>query len=70
MKFHSKMPYFFIQKCFIFYNENLNENHEKGQLGDIDEFCEKMDDFSSQLGMIKCSEIRHFLMKFPSECEF
>ena len=25
-------------------------------------FYEKMDDFSSQLGMIKCSEIRHFSM--------
>ena len=33
-------------------------------------FFEKMDDFSSQLGMIKYSEIRHFLMKSPSECEF
>ena len=33
-------------------------------------FFEKMDDFSSQLGMIKCSEIRHFSMKFPSEGEF
>ena len=33
-------------------------------------FYEKMDDFSSQLGMIKCSEIRHFSMKFPSEGEF
>ena len=32
-------------------------------------FNEKMDDFSSQLGMIKCSEIRHFSMKFPSEGE-
>ena len=31
---------------------------------------EKMDDFSSQLGMIKCSETRHFLIKFPSEGEF
>ena len=31
---------------------------------------EKMDVFSSQLGMIKCSEIRHFSMKFPSEGEF
>ena len=29
-----------------------------------------MDVFSSQLGMIKCSEIRHFSMKFPSEGEF
>ena len=29
-------------------------------------FFEKMDDFSSQLGMIKYSEIRHFSMKFPS----
>ena len=29
-----------------------------------------MDDFSSKLGMIKCSEIRHFSMKFPSEGEF
>ena len=29
-----------------------------------------MDVFSSQLGMIKCSEIRHFSMKFPSEDEF
>ena len=29
-----------------------------------------MDDFSSQLGMIKYSEIRHFSMKFPSEGEF
>ena len=33
-------------------------------------FFEKMDDFSSQLGMIKYSEIRHFSMKFPSEGEF
>ena len=33
-------------------------------------FNEKMDDFSSQVGMIKCSEIRHFSMKFPSEGEF
>ena len=33
-------------------------------------FNEKMDDFSSQLGMIKCSEIRHFSIKFPSEGEF
>ena len=33
-------------------------------------FYEKMDDFSSQLGMIKYSEIRHFSMKFPSEGEF
>ena len=29
-----------------------------------------MDVFSSQLRMIKCSEIRHFSMKFPSEGEF
>ena len=29
-----------------------------------------MDVFSPQLGMIKCSEIRHFSMKFPSEGEF
>ena len=29
-----------------------------------------MDDFSSQLGMIKCSEVRHFSMKFLSEGEF
>ena len=29
-----------------------------------------MDNFSSQLGMIKSSEIRHFLIKFPSEGEF
>ena len=29
-----------------------------------------MDDFSSKLGMIKCSEIRYFSMKFPSEGEF
>ena len=29
-----------------------------------------MDDLSSKLGMIKCSEIRHFSMKFPSEGEF
>ena len=28
-----------------------------------------MDVFSSQLRMIKCSEIRHFSMKFPSEGE-
>ena len=28
-----------------------------------------MDAFSSQLGMIKCSEVRHFSMKFPSEGE-
>ena len=33
-------------------------------------FFEKMDDFSSQLLMIKCSERRHFLIKFPSEGEF
>ena len=33
-------------------------------------FFEKMDDFSSQLGMRKYSEIRHFSMKFPSEGEF
>ena len=33
-------------------------------------FFEKMDDFSSQLGMIKYSEIRHFSMKFPCEGEF
>ena len=33
-------------------------------------FNEKMDDFSSQLGMIKCSEIRHFSIEFPSEGEF
>ena len=29
-----------------------------------------MDDFSSKLGMIKCSEIKHFSMKFPSEGVF
>ena len=29
-----------------------------------------MDVFSPQLGMIKCSEIRHFSMKFPPEGEF
>ena len=29
-----------------------------------------MDDFSSKLGMIKCSEIRHFSIEFPSEGEF
>ena len=29
-----------------------------------------MDVFSSQLGMIKRSKLRHFLMKFPSEGEF
>ena len=28
-----------------------------------------MDVFSSQLRMIKCSEVRHFSMKFPSEGE-
>ena len=28
------------------------------------------DDFSSQLGMIKCSEIKYISMKFPSEGEF
>ena len=33
-------------------------------------FYEKMDVFSSQLGMRKYSEIRHFSMKFPSEGEF
>ena len=33
-------------------------------------FFEKIDDFSSQLGMRKYSEIRHFSMKFPSEGEF
>ena len=33
-------------------------------------FFEKMNDFSSQLGMIKYSEIRHFSMIFPSEGEF
>ena len=33
-------------------------------------FFEKMDDFSSQLGIRKYSEIRHFSMKFPSEGEF
>ena len=33
-------------------------------------FNEKMDDFSSQVGMIKCSEIRHFSIEFPSEGEF
>ena len=32
-------------------------------------FFEKMDDFSPQLGMIKCSEIKHFSMKFPSKGE-
>ena len=26
--------------------------------------------FSSQLGMIKCSEISHFSIKYPSEGEF
>ena len=29
-----------------------------------------MDVFSSQLRIVKCSEIRHFSMKFPSEGEF
>ena len=29
-----------------------------------------MDDFYSKLGMIKCSEIKHFSMKFPSEGVF
>ena len=29
-----------------------------------------MDDFSSQLRMLKCSEMRHFSMKFPHEGEF
>ena len=29
-------------------------------------FFEKMDDFSSQVGMRKYSEKRHFSMKFPS----
>ena len=29
-----------------------------------------MDDFSSQLGKIKCSVKRYFSMKFPSEGEF
>ena len=33
-------------------------------------FYEKMDVFSPQLGMIKCSEIRQFSTKFPSEGEF
>ena len=29
-----------------------------------------MNGFSSQLGMIKCSEIMHFSMKFPTEGDF
>ena len=33
-------------------------------------FSEKNGSFSSQLGIIKCSEITHFSMKFSSEGEF
>ena len=46
----------------VFAMNRLNYEEEIGYA-----FFEKMDDFSSQLGIGKYSEIRHFSMKFPFE---
>ena len=58
-------------------NNNNNKKHFSSKQHRLDylreigsKFYEKIADFSSQLGMIKCSEIRHFSMKFSFEGEF